>query len=70
MVQWLKKKKKSACQCRRHEFDAWSGKIPHAEEQLSLCATTSEPVLYIWEPQLLKPACPRACALQEKKPLQ
>ena len=26
----------SACQCRRHRFDPRSGKIPHAEEQLSL----------------------------------
>ena len=39
-----KKKKKSACQCRRHGFDPWSGKIPQAAEQLSLCATTTEPV--------------------------
>ena len=28
-----------------HGFDPWSGKIPHAAEQLSLCATTAEPVL-------------------------
>ena len=40
-----KKKKESACQCRGHAFDPWSGKIPHAAEQLSLCATTTEPVL-------------------------
>ena len=26
-------------------FKPWSGKIPHAAEQLSLCATTTEPVL-------------------------
>ena len=39
-----KKKKKSARQCRGHRFDPWwSGKIPHAEEQLSPCATTTEP---------------------------
>ena len=25
-------------------FEPWSGKIPHAAEQLSPCATTSEPV--------------------------
>ena len=36
---------KTACQCRRHGFDPWSGKIPHAAEQLSPCATTTEPVL-------------------------
>ena len=28
-----------------HRFDSSSGKIPHALEQLSLCATTVEPVL-------------------------
>ena len=26
-------------------FDPWSGKIPHAAEQLSPCTTTTEPVL-------------------------
>ena len=35
----------SACQCRGHGFDPWSRKIPHAMEQLSPCATTTEPVL-------------------------
>ena len=33
---------------RRHGFDPWSGKIPHAAEQLSLGATTTKPVL--WSP--------------------
>ena len=28
-----------------HGFDPWSGKTPHAEEQLSLCTTTTEPGL-------------------------
>ena len=27
-----------------HRFEPWSRKIPHATEQLSLCATTTEPV--------------------------
>ena len=36
----------SACQYRGHEFEPWSGKIPHAAEQLGPCATTTEPVLY------------------------
>ena len=35
--------KKSACQCRRHGFDPWSGKIPHALEQLTPCASAVEP---------------------------
>ena len=33
----------SACQCREHGFEPWSGKIPHAAEQLDLWATTTEP---------------------------
>ena len=33
----------SACQCRGHGFESWSGKIPHAVEQLSPWATTTEP---------------------------
>ena len=32
-----------ACQCRGYGFNPWSGKIPHAMEQLSPCATTTEP---------------------------
>ena len=28
-----------------HGFEPWSGKIPPATEQLSTCATTTEPVL-------------------------
>ena len=32
----------SACQCRGHGFEPWSGKIPHAVEQLSPCATATE----------------------------
>ena len=33
----------SACQCRGHGFEPWSGKIPHAAEQLGPCVTTTEP---------------------------
>ena len=32
---------KNLCQFRGHEFNPWSGKIPHAAEQLSPCATTT-----------------------------
>ena len=42
-------------QCRGHVFNPWSGKIPHAAEQLSLCTTTTEAHV------------PRAWALQQKK---
>ena len=30
---WWLSGKKSACQCRRHRFDTWSRKIPHATEK-------------------------------------
>ena len=30
------------CQCRGHGHDLWSGRIPHAMEQLSPCTTTTE----------------------------
>ena len=33
----------SACQCRGHGFAPWSGRIPHAAEQLGPWATTTEP---------------------------
>ena len=33
----------SACQCRGHGFGLWSGRIPHATEQLGLWVTTTEP---------------------------
>ena len=52
---WLSKCWEAACQCRGHGFDPWSGKIPHATRQLSLCATTTEP------------ACPTSCALQQRE---
>ena len=42
---WWFSGKESTCQCRRHGFNPWSGKIPHAAEQLSSCATATEPVL-------------------------
>ena len=35
----------SACQGSSHGFDSWSGKMPHATEQLSPGATTTESVL-------------------------
>ena len=51
--------KESACQCRRHGFDPWSGKIPRAVEQLSLCDTTNRsPCAAIRSPlAATKPQC-------------
>ena len=34
--------KESVCQCSRHRFNPWSGKIPHTMGQLSPCATATE----------------------------
>ena len=40
---WWRGGWESACQCRGHGFEPWSGKIPHAAEQLGPWATTTEP---------------------------
>ena len=53
-VPWWRSEE-SICQCRGHRFEPWSGKIPHAAEQLSLCATTTEPAYRACEPRLLSP---------------
>ena len=42
---WWRSGYESACQCRGHGFELWSGKIPHASEQLNPRATTTEPAL-------------------------
>ena len=40
---WWRSGWESACQCRGHGFEPWSGKIPHAAEQIGPWATTTEP---------------------------
>ena len=40
---WWRSGWESACQCRGHGFEPWSGKITHAAEQLGPWATTTEP---------------------------
>ena len=40
---WWRSGWESACQCRGHGFEPWSGKIPHAVEQLGPWATAAEP---------------------------
>ena len=44
-LSWWRSGWESTCQCREHGFDPWSGKIPHAAEQISPCTATTEPVL-------------------------
>ena len=40
---WWRSGWESACQCRAHGFEPWSGKIPQAAEQLGPWATITEP---------------------------
>ena len=40
---WWRSGWESACQCGGHGFEPWSGKIPHAAEQLGPWATIAEP---------------------------
>ena len=42
VVQWLR----THLPMQGTRFDPWSGKIPRAAEQLSPCATITEPALY------------------------
>ena len=63
-LSWWLSHKESAWQCRKNRFNPWSRKIPHAMDQVSLCN------YWAHAPQLLKPACLRACAPQQDKPAQ
>ena len=54
---WWLSGKESTCQCKRHRFNPSSGKIPHAAEQLSLCTTTIEPVLWSLGAATTEPMC-------------
>ena len=54
---WWRSGQESTCQCRGHGFEPWSGKIPHAVEQLSPCATTTEPALWSPRATTTEPAC-------------
>ena len=49
--------KEFACQCRRHRFHPWSGKIPHAAKQLNPCITTTKPVLQSLGAAIREPTC-------------
>ena len=44
-------------QCRRHEFDPWSMKIPHATGQLSPRASTAVTVLWSLGAPTPEPTC-------------
>ena len=66
---WLKIVKNPPANSGR-QFNPWCRKIPHATEQLSLCATILSLCSRAQEPQLLKPAHPRACNLKQEQKLQ
>ena len=53
---WWLSGKESTCQCKSHGFNPWSRMIPHASEQLSQWATTTEPMCCNnWSPCVLEP---------------
>ena len=43
---WWRSGQESACRCREHRFEPWSGKIPRAAEQLRPCSTTTKPACH------------------------
>ena len=43
VVQWIR----ICLPSRGHRFNLWSGKIPHATEQLSPCPTPTDPTLHV-----------------------
>ena len=56
---WWFSGQESAWQCSGHGSYPWSGKIPYAAEQLSLCGTTTKPSCYnFWSP----------CSAEKKPP--
>ena len=55
-LSWWLTGKESVCQCRRHRFDPWPGKIPHASVQLSPYSAATEPT------------CPGVRAPPQEKP--
>ena len=77
VLPWRSNGKESACRCRGHEFNPWSGKIPQGAELQSRCAATTEPVPRGRRATATEPAChdcwipgARSRAQQQKKPLQ
>ena len=57
---WWLSSKVAICQCSRHGFDPWLGKIPHATEQLSQSVTATEPVLWSRRTATTESSC-RSC---------
>ena len=54
---WWLSGKEFACQWQGHRFSPWCRKIPHAAQQLSPCAITTEPVLQSPGAATTEPMC-------------
>ena len=66
---WWHSGQESTCQRRGYRFDPWFRKIPHAAEQLSPWATTTEPALHnYWSPCTLEPVCRNKRNHRNEKP--
>ena len=65
---WWLSGKEFTCQYRTGGFHPWSGKIPHATEQLSLCTATTEPVFVSLGAAATEAHALEPRALQRKKP--
>ena len=77
-LSWWSSGWESACQCRGHRCDPWSGKFPHATEELSSKChndwiSALEPMSHNpWAPgaATTEALAPTAYVLQQEKPLQ
>ena len=75
---WWSSDSESTCQCRRHGFNLWLGKILHAADQLnphvpqlrSLCSRAREPQLLSPRAATAEARSPTACAPKWEKPRQ
>ena len=67
---WWLSGKEFACQCRRYGFNPSSNKIPHAEQQLSLWATTTETRLKSLGATATEAPTPESLCSQQEKPRQ
>ena len=71
---WWVSAKGSICQSRRHRFDPWSRRIPHAGRQPLLRTTTVEPVcsgareLELLKPRHLEPVLCNKRSPHDEKP--
>jgi len=54
---WWLSGRESTCEYSRHQFDPCSRMNPHASEQLSPCATATEPVFYSLEAAIVELTC-------------